>query len=78
MREEIDRIACVGDDGESYTVIMYQRYKQFRGFDGNSWVPGMKEAELPNGDPVNYIDDNTFKIVLSDVVLQRLEFKERI
>jgi len=60
------------DDGRSYVVHEYQEFIHAGTKDGDDWIPGMKFLELADGSKVNYIDDNTFKIVRFDTTLRRL------
>ena len=59
------------EDGRSYVVHEYQEFIDAGTKDGGAWVPGMKYLELSDGSKVNYIDEDTFKIVGTGTILRR-------
>jgi hypothetical protein len=63
--------AMRGDDGNDYTVHEYQEYLDASTLDGEDRVPGLKRLVLPDGGRVNHIDDDTYKIVRSGVIVRR-------
>ncbi|AZO47114.1 MAG: hypothetical protein EOS54_04530 [Mesorhizobium sp.] len=73
MRKEIERHLCRGDSGREYEVVFYQNYRRFQPLSGPAQdVPTMKEAFLSDGRAVNVIDDNTFRIVISDELIRKI------
>ena len=61
------------EDGSDYTVYEYQQFIDASSYDGEKWIPGMKYLELDDGSRVNHIDDDTFKIVQSGIILKRVK-----
>lgn len=73
MRNEIGRYRCRGDSGREYTVVEYQNYRRFQPVSGPAQnVPTTKEMFLSDGRDVNFIDDDTFQIVLTDEVIRTI------
>lgn len=73
--EEVDRIECADDEGNRYTVVIYQSFKTFRPLSGPPRkVPGIKDARLLGGGHVNVSDDemNTFQILETDTIIRRI------
>jgi hypothetical protein len=74
MRKEIGRHDCRGDSGRQYTVVEYQNYRRFQPLNGPAQdVPGTKELFLSDGRDVNFIDENTFQIVLTDEIVRKID-----
>jgi hypothetical protein len=72
MRKESNRYRCRDDNGNGYVVIEYQNYRIFNPVSGpRQEVPTTKELLLSTGEPVKYIDDQTFEVVSSDKRLYR-------
>lgn len=73
MRREIGRIECEDDQGRPYTVVEYQNYRVWKGMDGVAQeVPTTRAMTLRNGEPVNFVDDDTFEIVRTDTIIRRV------
>lgn len=73
MRRESNRYRCRDDQGNEYTVIEYQRYRVWKPINGpQEEVPTTKELFLSTGEDVNFIDDRTFEVVISDKRLYRI------
>jgi hypothetical protein len=73
MKKEIDRYRCIGDSGREYTVIEYQHIIRTQLKSGPPQdVPTTKEWFLSDGRDVNFIDDNTFQIVLTDEFIRKI------
>lgn len=74
MRKEIGRYRCIGSDGREYTIIECQNYRRQPG--GLTTpprdYPTTREWFMPDGSHVNYIDENTFQIVLTDEVVKKI------
>lgn len=74
MRKEIGRYYCMGDSGHEYIVIEYQNYRRWQPLSGPAQdVPTTKEMFLSDGRDVNFIDENTFQIVLTDEIVRKID-----
>lgn len=72
-RKEIGRFEAASDSGERYTIVEYQTMIETQLISGRkSVVGGTKELLLANGDDVNFIDDDTFKIVKDNKIIRRV------
>jgi len=76
MNRIIEEIHCQDDDGEYYTVHIFQEFKIVRDLDGlaEEW-PGMKFAVLAGtADRVNLVDGkyDAFQIVKTDRIIRRV------
>lgn len=66
----VDRIACKGDSGRTYTVVIRQKFRTMVDLSGDRHeVPGTKDAMTSDGQHVNYLDDGRYQIVLTDEIL---------
>jgi hypothetical protein len=73
MRKEINRYRCIGDSGREYTVIEYQNFTRYQTLnDPPQDVPTTKEWFLSDSQDVNFIDENTFQIVLTDELVRKI------
>jgi hypothetical protein len=73
MRREINRYRCIGDSGREYIVIEHQNFTRFQPLnDPPQDVPGTKGWILSDGQDVNFIDENTFQIVMTDEFIRKL------
>ena len=73
MREEIGRYECIGDSGRHYIVVEYQNFLRVHPVSGSAQdVRTTKECFLSDGRDVNYIDENTFQIVLTDELIRKI------
>lgn len=71
-QEEIDRFQAKDDDGQLFTVVEYQHMIEVTPISGpTSIVKGTKEMLLTNGHSVEYIDDETFKVVETGKLIRR-------
>ncbi len=74
MRKEIGRYLCIGDIGREYTVIEYQNFRRYQTLnDPPRDFPTTKECFLSDGRDVNFIDENTFQIVLTDEFVRKVD-----
>jgi len=75
MRKEINRYRCIGDSGREYTVIERQNFTRFQPLSGGPAqdVPGTLDWILSDGRDVNFIDDHTFQIVLTDEFVRKVD-----
>ncbi len=73
MRKEIGRVVCRDDGGNEYSVVMWQNFSDSSALEAaNRMTPTTKALALSTGEPVNFIDDNTFEIVESETVIRRV------
>jgi hypothetical protein len=73
MKKEINRYRCIGDSSREYTVIEYQNIMRFQPLNGPAQnVPGTKTLFLSDGRDVNFVDENTFQIVLTDEFVRKI------
>lgn len=73
LSREVDRFQAISDTGEIYTVIEYQIYEVFHSFGSQSnELLHQRDLVTTTGLSVNYIDDNTYMIVATGVVLKRV------
>ena len=70
---ETGRIRALKDDGGIITVFEFQQQVSSRPLDGPArTLPGMKVLTLPDGSPVNFVDEHTFKIVQTGEIVRRI------
>lgn len=73
MRKEIDRVACRDDDGKNYTVVMWQHFSDRGTLEAPGRIaPTTKSLSLSTGEPVTFVDDDTFEIVESETTIRRV------
>ena len=72
---QTDEIEVVDEEGNEYTVFEYQEVMEKRSMTGPSeWIKtGPRWFRFRNGNPVNQVDDNTFKIATTDKILKRVQ-----
>lgn len=58
------------EDGRRFVVNEYQEYIDAGTKSGDDWIPGMKYLELSDGSKVNYLDENSFQIVQTGMILR--------
>jgi len=59
--------------GKMYTIHCYQDYLVSQDLDGNvSYDEGLKHYHTSDRGGVNFIDDDTFKIVATDTLVTRV------
>lgn len=71
MEEELSRHRCLGDDGTILTVIEYRHVDTIPGASGTRIYPGARRLALSTGEPVRYIDSETFEVIASGEMLRR-------
>ena len=59
------------DFGNVYAVDEIQEYVDAEDLNGPNWLEGMKRLELEDGSAVNFVDENTFEIVSTGVLIRR-------
>ena len=72
--KEIDQFEVISEAGKEYTMTVYQEYINVSSHDDpNATIPGHKQAHTLEGYHVNFIDNNTFKIVETNEVVHRIK-----
>lgn len=72
-KEETDRFEVEDDDGNEYIVIEYTTFVSFHPLSGGvTWRPGTRSYRTDENEPVNMIDDETFKLVMSEKTVKRI------
>ncbi len=69
--EEIGRYRCTGDDGTPLTVVEYRYIFTTESEAGVRRQPGSRWLSLLDGEPVRYIDAETFEVTGSGELLRR-------
>jgi hypothetical protein len=75
MRREIERLNCQGENGDEYTVVIWQRFSTFRPLSGPAVeVAGVKDATLSDGRHVNFVGSkhDAFQILDTDQIIRRV------
>ena len=70
--EETRRSICTDDEGEFYTVIEYTDMIETPSSSVRVIKPGSKRVELEDGSAVELLDDATFRIVDTGIVVRRV------
>ena len=65
-------IECQDESGNRHTVIEFQNIVELKTLEGTSYGKGLKRLALPNGHPVNRIDNDTFDLVLEEIQVSRI------
>ena len=69
--EEIARHRCTGDDGTPLVVVEYRYIFTTEGEAGVRQQRGAAWLSLLNGEPVRYVDADTFEVTSSGEMLRR-------
>ena len=73
MEVEIGRIKACGQNGAAYTIVEYEKVTTLRPISGASQqVKGSKYLRLTDGRHVNFVDDETFKIVATNEIIRKI------
>ena len=68
--EHIETHHCTGSDGQEYTVLVLQEFIDASTLnDPDAIEPGLRQLQLSNGSPVNFVEENKYKIVQTGVIL---------
>jgi hypothetical protein len=70
-------LTLYGEDGTHYRALVHQGRIDTSSMDGVSSIPGLKTIRLQDGTPLNYVDDETFKNVVTGELLSRTPKKGR-
>ena len=69
----VDCIKCSGDSGASYTIIVRKKFMSGSGLDGTwSETSGTEDLVTSDGQDVSFLDDDRFKIVMTDEIITRI------
>lgn len=72
--KEIDQFQVISESGKEYTVTVYQEDIDVSSHDNpNATIPGHKRALTLEGYHVNFIDDNTFRIVETNEIVHSIQ-----
>lgn len=72
-KEETGRFAVEDDGGNRHAVIEYTNFTLFRPMSGGEqWLPGSRSFRTTDNEPVNMIDNQTFKLVMSEKIVKRV------
>ena len=58
-----------GKDGAKHRAYITQDHIDTTNLTGHSSIPGLKTAKLQDGTPLNFLDENTFKNVVTGELL---------
>lgn len=72
MFKETGRFQCRGDNGRTCIVVERTKILTFRGLSGTQTLNGTRDYITADGQGVNWVDDDTFQIVMTDEILRRL------
>ena len=71
---EIERFDAMSEDGDRFTLIHGQYIIETVAQDGTrTRAPGIEFFTTADGDPVNRIDDDTFEIVRTAMIVKRIQ-----
>jgi len=68
---KMETLWLYGKDGTQHRAYIHQERIDTSSMDGPSSTPGQKTCRLADGTPLNYVDENTFKNVLTGELLSR-------
>jgi len=72
--QETGRFVATDDAGQQYTIIEMTKFVSFQPLGGaERWIDGPKSYRTPNDEPVNQVDERTFKLVFSNKTVRRPE-----
>jgi hypothetical protein len=71
MAELIETVWLYGEDGTQYRAHLYHSKIKASSLDGSNFILGEKTASLEDGTHLNYVDEHTFKNVVTDELLSR-------
>ena len=67
----METLTLYGEDGTQHRAFVHQERIDASSMDGVASIPGMKTIRLQDGTPLNYVDDQTFKNVVTGELLSR-------
>ena len=71
MIRMIDQFTATAETGETFTIQLWQEFITVDSLGGRETLPGLKSLRTDTGQNVNYIDENTFQIVQTDMIVRR-------
>ena len=72
MEKVVSRFKVRSETGQEYEVQEIQNFVDASSFDGPATIPGRRRFALSGGGALNYVDDQTLKIVASGQVVRRV------
>jgi hypothetical protein len=73
MRELATTHECERKNGDRIGICEFVNMREFRPLDGPvQHAKGARDFETEDGDPVNYVDDNTFQLVMTDEIVRKV------
>jgi hypothetical protein len=71
MEKVEERIACIGDDGSSLTILLLRHSDAVETGRGVRFVLGARRFAMPDGGAVRYLDRLTFEVVATGELVRR-------
>lgn len=68
MERLIDKFLVRGENGRKYTVLIYQESRDTSSTEGRSSLDTVQNCRLSSGEPLNYIDENTYRTVMGEIL----------
>lgn len=62
-KEELDRIACQGEDGRSLTAMKFQFFESVETTRGHRKRPGAIGLELTSGEALRQVNEGCFELI---------------
>ncbi|WP_336492596.1 hypothetical protein [Methylobacterium nigriterrae] len=72
MERETARFKALGSDGVTYTIIELQTFKQLSAFSGHRTAKGRLRYTTVEGRAVKQLDDGSFQIAETGLILNRV------
>jgi hypothetical protein len=71
MLRLVEELRLIAEDGRTKLTYIYQDYDNTPDRDGIPNPPGLRYARLQDGTPLNRVDENTFRNVITGELLRR-------
>ena len=76
MRGHMQTLLLYDKRGNQHRVYVNQEWIDASSMDGEAKIPGLKTIRLRDGTPLNFVDDQTFKNVVTGELLTRTPKKQ--
>jgi hypothetical protein len=73
----METLTLYRENGTQVRAHIHQERLNTSSFDGVGSIPGMQTIRLQDGTPLNYVDEKTFKNVVTGELLSRTPTKGR-
>ena len=73
MRKKTDEFYAESEDGRRYLLVVYTDMIDASSKDSGEFIPGIKSLFTSDGLQCNHINDDTFQIIESDLILKRVK-----